>query len=173
MLNIHGYSLGEDTIIAVRIVKDYIIKCGGSEKVPVTNALLKSCKQARKKYHTDLEEKRRQAEKEESARKAAVEAAAALEANKESERKKEDDVKKIAKEIKILESGMNIAEQSIAEANKALSEVISKSVTLSKTKLVDEMMKAQSKIEMGMKRKEQLSKDMEVVLIKKKKMEEK
>ena len=109
MLNIHGYSLGEDTIIAVRIVKDYIIKCGGSENVPVTNALLKSCKQARDRYHTDLEEKRRQAEKEEFARKAAVGAAAALEANKES-RKKEDDTKNIAKEIKILESGMNVAE---------------------------------------------------------------
>ena len=89
MLNIHGYSLGEDTIIAVRIVKDYIIKCGGSENVPVTNALLKSCKQARNRYYTDLEEKSRQTEKEESARKAAVEAAAALEANKESERKKD------------------------------------------------------------------------------------
>ena len=46
---------------------------------------------------------------------------------------------------------MNVAEQSIAEGNKELSEVISKSATLSKTKLVDEMMKAQSKIEMGMK----------------------
>jgi hypothetical protein len=67
---------------------------------------------------------------------------------------------------------MNVADQSIAEANKDLSEVISKSTTLSKTKLVDEMMKAQSKIEMGMKRKEQLSKGMEV-LMKKKKMEEK
>ena len=68
---------------------------------------------------------------------------------------------------------MNVAEQSIAEGNKELSEVISKSATLSKTKLVDEMMKAQSKIEMGMKRKEQLSKGMEVVLIKRKKTEEK
>ena len=67
---------------------------------------------------------------------------------------------------------MNVAEQSIAEGNKELGEVISKSATLSKTKLVDEMMKSQSKIEMGMKRKEQLSKGMEVVLIKKK-MEEK
>ena len=61
---------------------------------------------------------------------------------------------------------MNVAEQSIAEGNKELSEVIFKSATLSKTKLVDEMMKSQSKIEMGMKRKEQLSKGMEVVLIK-------
>ena len=68
---------------------------------------------------------------------------------------------------------MNVAEQSIAEGNKELSEVISKSATLSKTKLVDEMMKAQSKIEMGMKWKEQLLKGMEIVLIKKKKMEEK
>ena len=46
---------------------------------------------------------------------------------------------------------MNVAKQSIAEGNKELGEVISKSATLSKTKLVDEMMKAQSKIEMGMK----------------------
>ena len=56
---------------------------------------------------------------------------------------------------------MNVAKQSIAEGNKELGEVISKSATLSKTKLVDEIMK------------EQLSKGMEVVLLKKKKMEEK
>ena len=170
VLKIHGFSLGEDTIIAIRLVKDFIIKCGGSEKVPVPNALLKSCKEARSRYHADLEEKRQLALKEEAARKAVAEAAAAKEANKEAEKKKDEKMKKIDKEIEMLESGKSVAELSITEANQELGDVIAKSSTLSKTKLVEKMTKARSKIDMGVKRKEQLTKDIEVALAKKRKI---
>ena len=173
MLNIHGYSLGEDTIVAIRMIKDYIIKCGGSEKVPVSNALLKSCKQARNRYHADLEEKRQLALKEEGARKAAAEAAAAKDAVQEAEKKKEKKMKKIKKEIETLESGMKVAELTITEGNQELSGVLTKSQKLSKSQLVEKMTTAQAKIGMGVKRKNELQKDIDAAHAKKKKLEDK
>ena len=166
MLKIHGFSLGEDTIVALRLVKSYVIKCGGSEKVPVTNSLLKSCKLARTRYHVDLEEKRQAAIKEEAAKKAAAEALAANSAAQETKKKEDERKEKIQKEIDILNSSMKVAEQSIREGNDELQKVLTESSKLSKEKLVEKMTLCRAKIDMGVKRQAELEKDVQAKKLK-------
>ena len=57
ILSIHGPTTGEHTIESIRLVKEFVMKFGGSEKVPVTKWLLQSCKQAYSKYEKDREKK--------------------------------------------------------------------------------------------------------------------
>ena len=55
ILSIHGSTTGECTIESIRLVKEFVMKYGGSEKVSVTKGLLQSCKQAYSKYEKDRE----------------------------------------------------------------------------------------------------------------------
>ena len=55
MLDIHGYSLGESTIEALRFVKDAILKHSSILDIPITRSLLDNVKDSRKRYMADLE----------------------------------------------------------------------------------------------------------------------
>ena len=173
MLKIHGSSLGEDTLTAVRLVKDYVIKCGGSEKVPLTNGLMNSCRKAWNRYNAYLEEQKELEKREREAEEAAAAAAVALEAKKDANKKKEEKMQRISQKINAVESGITVAEQSMTEANQQLSAILAEGSKVSKTKLLDEVTKAQSKQEMGLKRKSELSEELQSLLSKKKKLEEK
>ena len=105
--------------------------------------------------------------------KAAVEAAVVVEAKKSADKKEEEKLKKINQQISILESGIGVAEQSISDANHELSRMITNSSKLSKTKLLSEVTKSQSKVDMGLKRKQELSQELQEVLSKKKEIEKK
>ena len=65
LLNIHGYSLGEDMV-------DYCTYCiqrqGGVNSIIITKKLLVTAKNAHQKYHADLEEKQKLNELEEKKR---------------------------------------------------------------------------------------------------------
>ena len=170
MLKIHGFSLAEDTLVAVRFVKDYVIKCSGSEKVILTKGLMNSCMKARNRYGIYQDEQKELKRKEEEANEAAAEAAVALEAKKSADKKKEEKLQKINQQISILKSGISVAEQSISDANQELSSMITDASKLSKTKLISEVTKSQSKVDMGLKRKQELSQELQEVLSKKKKI---
>ena len=66
ILDIHGYSLKEDTIEALRVVKDAILRNPSLFDVPVTKEMLRSVKGSRQRYQVDLEAKRLLLEKESS-----------------------------------------------------------------------------------------------------------
>ena len=59
LLSIHRYSTIDGTIVALRLVKDFIIERGGTEKIKVTQELLRSCDRARERYGTFLEQQRK------------------------------------------------------------------------------------------------------------------
>ena len=67
MLDIHGYSLGESTIEALRFVKDAILKHSSILDIPIKRSLLDKVKNSRKQYMTDLGAQRA-IEKEEAAK---------------------------------------------------------------------------------------------------------
>ena len=99
-------------------------------------------------------------------------AAVALEAREDAEKRKDNKLQEINRKINALEMGITVAEESISEANQELSSTITNSSKSSKSKLTAVMAISQSKVEMGLKRKQELSKELQGVLSKKKKIEE-
>ena len=62
LLDGHGYTIQEDTVVSLLIVKDWINEHGGTLKFPVTKELRQQVKGARAKYTAFLEEKKTIAE---------------------------------------------------------------------------------------------------------------
>ena len=65
LLDIHGSSLHENTIEALRLVKDGILKHGSILEVPITKEMFISVSLAHQRYEEDLEAKRQLKKKEE------------------------------------------------------------------------------------------------------------
>ena len=65
LLDIHGSSLHENTIEALRLVKDGILKHGSILEVPITKEMFVSVSLAHQRYEEDLEAKRQLKKKEE------------------------------------------------------------------------------------------------------------
>ena len=128
MLDIHGYSLGESTIEALRFVKDAILKHSSILDIPITRSLLDNVKDSRKRYMADLEAQRA-TEKEEEAKR------------KELEAKKKD-------------GNMKSQEISIKQLKQLLTQ---------KNCTKKDLQRAQSKIEMGLKRRAELEEDQKVL----------
>ena len=57
LLNIHGYSTKDETIVALRLVKDF--ERESIEKIKVIQELLRSCERARERYGAFLEQQRK------------------------------------------------------------------------------------------------------------------
>ena len=75
LLSIHGHSINEETIVALRLVKDHLFKVGGPAKVKITPTLV-SAKNSFQRCNADLEAKREYRErigKEKAHRKAEIE----------------------------------------------------------------------------------------------------
>ena len=128
MLDIHGYSLGESTIEALRFVKDAILKHSSILDIPITRSLLDNVKDSRKRHMADLEAQRA-IEKEEEAKR------------KELEAKKKD-------------GNMKSQEISIKQLKQLLTQ---------KNCTKKDLQRAQSKIEMGLKRRAELEEDQKVL----------
>lgn len=71
-LAVHGFSIKEETLEAIRLVKDYIIQNEGVCNVTVTKELMKSCEASRTRYECYLSNQKKKSEEEE-ARKRALE----------------------------------------------------------------------------------------------------
>ena len=65
ILKVHGTTLKEDTIIALRFIKDELIKRNGTMNISISKDLIKSCKSARSSYQAFLEAQRLEKELEE------------------------------------------------------------------------------------------------------------
>ena len=63
-MDIHGHSLKEDTIEALRVIKDAILRHPSLLGVPVTKEMLRTVKASKQRYQVDLEAKRLLLEKE-------------------------------------------------------------------------------------------------------------
>ena len=90
VLNIHGTSLSEETIVAITMVKDFIQHCGSTNNVSITKDIVKSCQFAHSRYVLYLDEKKKEEEtrqqqlqKEAEEKEAAEEARVAEEKNME------------------------------------------------------------------------------------------
>ena len=60
LLNIHGSFTSEETIEALRFVKDCLNRKGGVESLKVSKGLIKVCQNAHSLYRQELAEKRKQ-----------------------------------------------------------------------------------------------------------------
>ena len=58
LLSVHGNSINEETIVALRLVKDHLFKVGVRTKVKITPKLLVSPNNSFQRYNADLEAKR-------------------------------------------------------------------------------------------------------------------
>lgn len=163
VLAIHGSNTSEQTLESIRLVKDYLIKCGGVDKIYITKNLLSSCKSAYSRYHKDLEEKKKMALAEESIRKAKEVEKAREDTQKSLKKAKDEELKIMSDEISVIKTGIVVAEQSITEGNDRLSEILKDKGILTKGKLVEELQKVQSKIDMGVKRKRDLSEQLDIL----------
>lgn len=56
-------NMTEDTIVAQRLICNYVRMCGGVVKVPLTKELLNECATARSRYRIFLEDERKKKEK--------------------------------------------------------------------------------------------------------------
>lgn len=59
LLDIHGNSTKDDTVIALRMVKDHMASVGGIMNVSINKWLLSSAKSARQIFKSDLNAKRK------------------------------------------------------------------------------------------------------------------
>jgi len=141
LLVTHGNSLDSQTLVALRIVKGGILNAGGFLNVPLTKQLLTSVKTSYQKYQADLEAKRKF---EEEAMKKQV-------ASKKLEESTKD---VIDRKINIKKLGITVAEEAIAAANEKLQQIL-KEPTISRVQL----QKVQSSLEMSIKRKRCLEKE--------------
>ena len=147
LLDVHGNSIKNETIVALRMVKDYVISVGGIMKVSISKQLLSSVKSARQRYNSDLAANREQKMKLERKR---------LQEAETTSRK----IELLNEQIKYKESGVVIANDCVIEENEKLQ------IELSDPKITKEkLQKVQSLISMGLERKWKLEseiKDLEV-----------
>ena len=134
---------------------------GGVKNVDINKQMMKSCKSSHERYQLELAAKRKQ-KLEEEALSNAKKQETVKEAEKAANSKKnEEEKKEIEHDILLMKSGITIAEDSVEAGNKELDACL-RSVNLDRNKLIS----AQSKINMGVKRKGELP--YELVILKKK-----
>ena len=142
MLEKHGSNLGEDTLEALRVIKDYMIQIGGPDKVLINRAMLDSCAASHGSYEKF---------------KAATAAEDLIAKKKKEEQKVADDAQKASvaddTRIKVLEHKIILSDAMIAEGNKLLKACVNKMV-LSLFK------EGQEKVEIGVKRKSELNEEL-------------
>ena len=151
MLGIHGTSLDDDTIIALRLVKDHLLKCDGIMNFKITQDLLKSVQQSNQRYSEYLKVKAENKKKaEEQKEKKRLEALEASKINDEQEKRRAK-IKQHEKDRDLLKEGIAVAEEVLSEVNMELGKQCDgKSIDAKKVK------RCQIKLSMAMDRKRQL-----------------
>ena len=150
MLDIHGYSLGESTIEALQFVKDAILKHSSILGIPITRSQLDNVKDSRKRYMADLEAQRATEKEEEAKRKE-------LEAKKKDENMKSQEILFLTASLEQLQNSLTVVDDSVKEGNEQLKQLLTQTNCTKK-----DLQRAQSKIEMGLKRRAEFEEDLEV-----------
>ena len=114
-LNIHGSFTSEETIEALRFVKDCLNRKGGVENIKVSKGLIKVCQNAHSLYRQELAEKRKQ---ELEAKEAAIRV--------QEREKKQEKLKEIDYDLAMIKSDIEIAENSIKDGNGDLESLLTK-----------------------------------------------
>lgn len=155
LLNIHGSAVGEQTIHALRLVKDFIVRSEGFSNVVVTKSLIRDCQNSHALYTAQRLEEDRQRE---------------LVANdtrqRENEQQKAAELEEIDNDLMVIERGIEIAEAAIKEGNDELEGLLRQS-SLDRNALAS----AHGKTSMGVKRKTELESALAVVKEKRRKFE--
>ena len=151
MLDVHGHSLGESTIEALRFVKDALLQYSSILDIPITRSLLDNVKDARRRYVADLESAKK-IEQEEEARKKKLEAQNKVEAEKSQE------LSVVRASLHQLQNSLAVADDSVKEGNDQLKQLLSQ-----KNCTKQLLQRAQSKIEMGLKRRAELEANQDVL----------
>ena len=138
LLESHGYTIQNDTISALRFVKDELTRVGGVLNFPIIQNLITQVKGARAKYMADLEEKNRLRQEVEKRIKESQTAISKAQIAK-------TECEKIDSEIKKCEVNLKVANEIVEDGNKQLQDALSKS-KLDRNKI----QQAQSKIETGL-----------------------
>ena len=134
LLSIQRNSINEETIVALRLVKDHLFKVDGLTKVKVTPKLLVSVNNSFQRYNADLEAKRDYRER---IKKKKAQKKAEIEEDRQNLSQIENDIANTKDDIKS-------AEMILQDANKELSKEIKK-IKLCK----ESIMKSQSIIQMS------------------------
>ena len=157
LLKVHGTATEDETIIALRLIKDHILSCKGMLNIVITKDLL-SAQGAYQRYTDHLKVKReleKAAEAEmEKQRLAAIEASLL----KDVEEKKKAEKDQIEKDLKTLQDGISVADEVMAEVNLELGGVIEgKAIDAKRVK------RCHAKMTMAIERKKELEREVEVV----------
>ena len=153
MLSVHGSALKEETIVALRIVKDEIIRVGGIMNVKISKDMIRTCDSAYKNYaaYLDAEEEKK---KEKMKRKDEA-------VHVENAKKKKDELAAELNELKCkalsLKKDVIAAHEVSKEGNLELAKCLQKSMDK------DQLRRCQMKIDMGLKRKEKLDEEVDAV----------
>lgn len=140
----HRECLNEETIIALRITKDFLRNCDDVTQFPISRHLLTHCRTAREKYQAFLDLQRRAAE---NLKKQKL--------NDEKKKRLNEEKVKLVDKLKEIDNAieeenvrLKVAESLVKDSNKTLAELISSNKTLNKKSLVQ----AQFTLETGIKR---------------------
>ena len=167
ILDVHGNSLKADTIEALRVVKDAILRYPSICDIPITREMLKFVKSSRQRYQADLEAKRLLAQKEELKKKEEKQKQKEEEEQAALRKQNEKEVETIKAALLQIKNGLSVADESVEEGNKNFKDLLSKKNSTRK-----DLQRAQSKIEMGLKRRAELSAEEEVLKKKLKELED-
>ena len=155
LLDSHGYTIQEDTVVSLRIVKDWINEYGGTLKFPVTKELRQQVKRARAKYTAFWEEKKILQKQKRRNRQEQANTA-------RHKTQKQLHAEKLSEDIERCEIGLKTAEEIIEQGNAKLRDALS-GKTLNKNALVS----AQTKISIGLDGKRQCEKELAALKLKK------
>ena len=160
LLERHGNSCNEDTIVALRAVKDELCRVGGVLKFPFTKGLRSFVvDNARTRYFADGEERKRIMKEEEKRQREEENMLSA------QEKKNKAEFEEIDLQLERLNSQLQAANEIIEEGHSKLEEEL-KSKCLDRNKL----QAANSKIEIGLDRKRKLEGQIDSVQEKKRKL---
>ena len=161
MMEAHGYTIDNETISALRLVKDAIHRVGAVHKFTISRKLITSCFESYNKYHEYTNAKLKQKERDEALKAQKEEAVARKQAQKR-------ELESINSEIVSVELQMKAADEIIAEGNKELGDVLQ---STDKKKVDKKKIEGvQSKLAIGIGQKRQLEERLDKLKKKKVKM---
>ena len=143
VLAVHGFSIKEETLEAIRMVKDFIIRNNGVMNIEISKDLIEHCKVSYTRYQCCLNEQRKIHEEEKSRKKL---------------REEEESKNELIREKAVLINNVKVAENCLDEGNTEL-----ENLTKSKIASRDKLIASQTKISMGLKRKAEPSADIEII----------
>ena len=149
LLAIHGTTINEDTIVAIRMVKDFISHKGGTLNVEINKEMIASSRFAWSRYNIYLENKR---EEERIKKKLEEEQAAAKEAaemESEKTKKRKEKKEQIELDIAMWEAHLEASEQLLRAANEEMKTLLGSGNAL----VVKDVRLCHSKSEIALKRK--------------------